>query len=323
MTVDELYRECSRIIAEAGGAGDTAGTVSDTPCLDARIMIQDALGIDGSAFVLKGREDVGPSDWERILDMAKRRASGTPVAYITGHRGFFMDDFLVTEDTLIPRADTEILVEHAICKAKAYIEAKADDIEENPYSKPSSRRIQAFRMLDLCCGTGCIGISTAKAVSMWLQQRSKEHGVELTLADVSQPALGVCGENASNILNGTAVKWETLCGDLFEPVGDRRFDMIATNPPYIESDVIETLDIQVRKEPLLALDGGTDGLDIIGRIVGDAAQHLQRSGWLLMEIGFDQGQAVKRLFLDAGFTDVSIEKDLGGRNRVVMGRLAQ
>lgn len=311
MTTEQLYRECSRVI----------GNASDTPALDARIIIQDALGLDDSAFMLKGPHEVPSIDAERILGMVHSRRDGTPVAYITGHRGFFMDDFLVNESTLIPRADTEVLVEHAISKSKPITLYKADNIAHTPVNRP------LFSILDLCCGTGCIGISLAKALALELEKHNESGFIELTLSDISEGAATVCRQNASNILGAcnpckrSKVCWNVVTGDLFSTVGDSRFDIIVTNPPYIRSDVIPTLDEQVRNEPLLALDGGDDGLDAICRIVEDAPKHLVTGGWMLMEIGFDQGDAVKRMFQTAGFVDVSVEKDLGGRDRVVIGRI--
>ena len=311
MTVEQLYKECSRVI----------GNASDTPALDARIIIQYALGLDDSAFMLKGPQEVPSIDAERILGMAHSRRDGTPVAYITGHRGFFMDDFLVNESTLIPRADTEVLVEHAIAKSKPIILHKTDNIAHRPVNRP------LFSILDLCCGTGCIGISLAKALAMELEKHNAGDIIDLTLSDISEDAAAVCRQNALNILGScnpckrSRVCWNVVTGDLFSTVGDSRFDIIVTNPPYIRRDVIPTLDEQVRNEPMLALDGGDDGLDAICRIVEDAPKHLVTGGWMLMEIGFDQGDAVKRMFSSAGFADVCVEKDLGGRDRVVIGRI--
>lgn len=309
MTVEQLYKECSRVI----------GNASDTPALDARIIIQYALGLDDSAFMLKGPQEVPSIDAERILGMAHSRRDGTPVAYITGHRGFFMDDFLVNESTLIPRADTEVLVEHAIAKSKPIILHKTDNIAHRPVNRP------LFSILDLCCGTGCIGISLAKALAMELEKHNAGDLIDLTLSDISEDAATVCRQNALNILGygckPSKVCWNVVTGDLFSTVGDSRFDIIVTNPPYIRRDVIPTLDEQVRNEPMLALDGGDDGLDAICRIVEDAPKHLVTGGWMLMEIGFDQGDAVKMMFASAGFVDVCVEKDLGGRDRVVIGRI--
>ena len=286
MTLEELYQKCVQII----------GSSSDTPTLDARIIAQNVLNIELNSFILHFKDIVSPSDAQTITDMAVRRAYGEPVAYLVGHRGFYEDDFKVNKYTLIPRADTETLVELAV------------ELGKNLPSSP-------ITILDLCCGTGCIGISTAKAL------KKQNKNVELTLTDLSLEALDVCKENARNILGNIGVECRFECGDLFESVACDEFDMILTNPPYIATEVIGTLEEQVRHEPFLALDGGEDGLDLIKEITSQAPEHLKSGGYLLMEIGYDQGSAVKALFKKAGFEEVEVKKDLGGRDRVVKGRI--
>ena len=286
MTLEELYQKCVQII----------GSSSDTPTLDARIIAQNILNIELNSFILHFKDIVNPSDAQTITDMAVRRAYGEPVAYLVGHRGFYEDDFKVNKYTLIPRADTETLVELAV------------ELGKNLPSSP-------ITILDLCCGTGCIGISTAKAL------KKQNKNVELTLTDLSLEALDVCKENARNILGNIGVECRFECGDLFESVACDEFDMILTNPPYIATEVIGTLEEQVRHEPFLALDGGEDGLDLIKEITSQAPEHLKSGGYLLMEIGYDQGSAVKALFKKAGFEEVEVKKDLGGRDRVVKGRI--
>ena len=286
MTLEELYQKCVQII----------GSSSDTPTLDARIIAQNVLNIELNSFILHFKDIVSPSDAQTITDMAVRRAYGEPVAYLVGHRGFYEDDFKVNKYTLIPRADTETLVELAV------------ELGKNLPSSP-------ITILDLCCGTGCIGISTAKAL------KKQNKNVELTLTDLSLEALDVCKENARNILGNIGVECRFECGDLFESVACDEFDMILTNPPYIATEVIGTLEEQVRHEPFLALDGGEDGLELIKEITSQAPEHLKSGGYLLMEIGYDQGSAVKALFKKAGFEEVEVKKDLGGRDRVVKGRI--
>ena len=286
MTLEELYQKCVQII----------GSSSDTPTLDARIIAQNILNIELNSFILHFKDIVNPSDTQTITDMAVRRAYGEPVAYLVGHRGFYEDDFKVNKYTLIPRADTETLVELAV------------ELGKNLKASP-------ITILDLCCGTGCIGISTAKAL------KKQNKNVELTLTDLSLEALDVCKENARNILGNIGVECRFECGDLFESVACDEFDMILTNPPYIATEVIGTLEEQVRHEPFLALDGGEDGLDLIKEITSQAPEHLKSGGYLLMEIGYDQGSAVKALFKKAGFEEVEVKKDLGGRDRVVKGRI--
>ena len=285
MTLEELYQKCIQII----------GSASDTPTLDARIIAQNVLNIELNSFILHFKDIVSPTDSQTITDLAIRRAYGEPVAYLVGHRGFYEDDFKVNQYTLIPRADTETLVELAVELAK--------------------QKTSNLSILDLCCGTGCIGISTAKALA------KQGKNVELTLTDLSLEAMDVCKENARKILGDIGIEYKFGCGDLFESVACDEFDMILTNPPYIASEVIGTLEEQVKREPILALDGGEDGLDLIREITSQAPNYLKKDGYLLMEIGYDQGAAVKKLFEKAGFKEVEVKKDLGGRDRVVKGHI--
>lgn len=288
MTLDKLYKECIKLIE----------TTSDTPALDARIIAQCVLNIEYNTFILHSQDIVNPTKAQTILNLAKRRSQGEPVAYLTGQRGFYEDVFTVNQYTLIPRADTEILVELAI--------------KQGLSSSHSSLKI-----LDLCCGTGCIGISVAKG----LARQGKN--IKLVLSDISKEALEVCKTNCERILKDIGIKenveYEVVCGNLFEGVRDKYFDLILTNPPYIATSTIETLEVQVKKEPFLALDGGEDGLEIIRRITMQAPKHMQKDSYMLMEIGYDQGLAVKELFEESGLHQIEIKKDLGGRDRVVKG----
>jgi len=296
VTVEQIYKQCLSII----------GKTSDTPSLDARILIQEALNFDNSSFILKMHDNVEPQNESSILEMAKKRANGMPVAYIVGHRGFFEDDFLVNQDTLIPRADTEILVETALDVVCA-IEKSA----EKPV-KPNTKKI---KILDLCCGTGCIGISVAKVA----KRNNPSFDIELTLADISNDALKVCQKNALKILSSKKISWNTIQTDLFENLKGMKFDLILTNPPYIKSSIIPTLETQVKQEPILALDGGQDGLKIIRKIIAEAPLFMENNGHLLMEIGFDEKDATKELFSRFGFVCIGAKKDLGERDRIVFG----
>lgn len=288
MTLDELYKKCIKLIDKS----------SDTPALDARIIAQNVLDIEINEFILHSQDIVSQADEKTILDLAVRRAQGEPVAYLIGQRGFYEDIFTVNEHTLIPRADTEILVELAI-------------------ELGLKRTQRDLQILDLCCGTGCIGISVAKTLA------KEDKNIKLILSDISKEALEVCNENCERILRDIGIKenveYMVVCGNLFESVKDLHFDLILTNPPYIASSVIETLDEQVKKEPYLALDGGDDGLAIIKEITTHVPKYLNEGACLLMEIGYDQGKAVKELFEKAGLHQVEVKKDLGGRDRVVKG----
>lgn len=286
MTLPELYRSFVKSFED----------ISDSPAADARILICTCLGLTQTQLALATTEEV-PADKIPELDALRTaRCAGKPVAYLTGERGFYESVFKVTEDTLIPRADTETLVEEAL----------ADMVER--YQEQDSVRI-----LDLCCGTGCIGISVAKVLSECFDN------VSLTLADLSEKAMDVCRQNAEDLISEENIDLEFLVGDLFDCIGDEAFDVILSNPPYIPSAVVPTLEKQVRFEPLMALDGGADGLDFIRAISLGARKHLAPGGLLEMEIGYDQGADATAILKGDGYSDVEIVKDLCNNDRVVKG----
>lgn len=190
---------------------------------------------------------------------------------------------------LVPRPDTETLVQVAL--------------------ERSRRRSAHGRALDLCTGSGCVAIAFARHRPGW----------SVTGVDVSNDALQVAEDNALRVGNILGLAW--LAGDLFEPLSPRRFDLITANPPYIPTATYLALEATIREfEPRLALDGGSDGLDVTRRIVRDAPEWLEHDAMLAVEIAFDQAQAVTELFQKSGFVDVDCERDYGGRDRVVSGR---
>jgi len=286
MTLPQLYRSFT----------DSFAGISDSPAADARILICTCLGITQTQLALATDDQVPPEKEAELEELRKARTKGMPVAYLTGERGFYESVFMVTEDTLIPRADTETLVEEALA-----------DIVERFQDKES------IRILDLCCGTGCIGISVAKVLSECFDK------VFLTLADVSEKAMDVCRQNAAGLIEEDNIELTFAVGDLFDAVRDGDFDAILSNPPYIASSVIPTLEKQVLFEPVIALDGGKDGLDFVRRIAAEASSRLVDGGLLMMEIGYDQGQASRKILKDNGFSEIEVIKDLGNNDRVVKG----
>ncbi|MBR4435692.1 MAG: peptide chain release factor N(5)-glutamine methyltransferase [Clostridia bacterium] len=219
---------------------------------------------------------------EKTLDAAiRKRLEREPLQYVIGEWDFMGLTFAVSPDVLIPRQDTETLAEEA-----------ERLIAERGYKT----------LLDICTGSGCIGVS--------LQRRT---GIRATLSDISEKALAVARDNAERL----GADCETVKSDLFEAFGGRKFDLITANPPYIPSEIVKTLSDEVKKEPLLALDGGEDGLDLYRRIGQSFAEHLNEGGALLMEIGFDQGESVHALFAAAEGRTVRLLKDLANNNRVV------
>ena len=227
-------------------------------------------------------EDVPKEQKEAYETVLKKRAEHIPLQHITGEQEFMGLPFLVNADVLIPRQDTEILVEEALKKAKP-----------------------GMKILDLCTGSGCIIISM-------LKYRPDLYG---TASDLSAAALRVAEKNAKiNKVTPVFVQ-----GDLFEPV-EGAFDMIISNPPYIPTAEIEKLMPEVRKyEPFLALDGKEDGLAFYKRIIEEGYSYLNPGGYLLFEIGYDQGKEVSVRMEQAGYQGVKVIKDLAGLDRVVRG----
>ena len=286
MNLSQLYRSFT----------DSFKEISDSPTSDARILICHCLGITQTQLALYSDEEVPKGKIKELETLKERRKNGEPVAYLTGERGFYECIFKVSNDTLIPRADTETVVEEAIADITELCEEK-----------------QEVKILDLCCGTGCIGISVAKVLSECFDR------VSLTLADVSEKAMAICKENAENLIEEDNIEVSFKEGNLFDNINDADFDAILSNPPYIASSVIPTLEKQVQFEPKLALDGGKDGLEFIRAIAKKARKHLVPGGLLEMEIGYDQAQSASQVLSENGYTNIDVIQDLGGNDRLVKG----
>ncbi len=275
-------------------------------CMDAKIDAQELYcfltGMDKVQVFLKAEEEVDAETEEKYMELIAKRAERIPLQHITGVQEFMGHTFKVTEDVLIPRQDTETLVTEA-----------AKVIQETPHEKLTFfEKLKGGRewdVLDLCCGSGAIGISLAKISSH----------VKVLGTDISEKALAVAEENAKNL----RVKMKFASGDMFAPAAGRKFDMIVSNPPYIRTRMISILQEEVKNhEPLQALDGGRDGLDFYRIIVKEAADFLKPEGYLLMEIGHDQGEDLRKMIKDDGkYTPAEIIRDLPGRDRVVKCRL--
>ena len=255
----------------------------DNAEFEAREIVMSVLGLSRNDLIIKSRDEVNPEKVNDALEIAKRRQSGEPLQYILGTAEFMSLDFKVSRETLIPRSDTETLVEFVLHKLN---------------DKKAS-------VLDIGTGTGCIGIS--------LGYYNKK--LDVTLADFKQSILETASENAK--LN--CVDVNTVCIDIMNEKPHGKFDVIVSNPPYIESDVIPTLQTEVKDfEPVTALDGGTDGLDFYRRITELTPELLNKGGLLAFEIGYNQGKEVYEL-MQKDFEDLQIVKDLCGNDRVVAG----
>ena len=259
-----------------------------SPRLDAELLLGEALGTDRIRLVIESDRMLTDGELGRYRDLIRRRRSGEPIAYILGRREFYGLGFRVDRRGLVPRPDTETLVEVAIERTRA--------------------RSMYGRALDLCTGTGCVAIAFAKARPTW----------RVTASDVSADAAALAWENARRL--GVAFTVGVHQGDLFEPHGEQRFELMLANPPYIPSADIAGLEPDIRDfEPRLALDGGADGLTLIRAIVNGARARLEPHGVLALEIQYDQAERTRALFEAAGFADLAVRRDYGGRDRVVSG----
>ena len=269
------------------------------PRLDAEILLCHLLQVDKSYLFTHYGDDLQDEPCQGYFDLMDRRASGEPVQYITGIQDFMGLTFKVNESVLIPRQDTETLAEAA---------------EEELMRR--KQPLGGFDVLDLCCGSGAIGIALASRVG-------KQKKMKVVASDISREALAVAEENAS--LNGVKGKVQFVESDLFAAFpkdrkgkGKRRFDLILSNPPYIPSEVLPTLQREIREhEPMLALDGGPKGLDFYARILEEAPDFLKPGGMVILEMGYDQGDGLAALAEEkGGYSLPHIIKDLAGKERV-------
>jgi release factor glutamine methyltransferase len=263
---------------------------SETPRLDAEILLAHARQCRRIQLYTAYDEPLTDAIRATMKELVKRRAAHEPVAYLVGHREFFSLDFQVTPDVLIPRPDTETLVLELIKLAKA---------------------LEAPQILDLCTGSGCIAIAAAKQLPTAM----------VTAVDLSPAALAIATANVAKHQVHSRVTLHT--GDLFAPLSPSdQYDLIVSNPPYITTPELATLQVDVRKyEPQLALDGGADGLDIIRRILSTAPRHLKPGGWLLLEIDPKQGPTIQQLAAATNaYEPGSLIKDLNGDIRVWQGQ---
>lgn len=252
--------------------------------LDARLLLEEVCGTDHNTLLCHGDREVSEAEEEQYRKALEQRAVHVPLQHLLGYQDFMGLRFQVNEYVLIPRQDTEILVEEAM----RYLH-------------------DGMRILDLCTGSGCILLSL-------LHYSNDCEGVGV---DISQEALQVAAQNAELL----GIKADFLKSDLYEKVTGK-FDFLVSNPPYIERKVIPTLMEEVREyDPYIALDGGEDGLDFYRRIIGGAQDYLKRGGQILMEIGSGQAKAVSELLREAGFKEIDVCRDFAGLDRVVSGRL--
>ncbi len=259
---------------------------SETPFLDASIILSHILDISKEKLFASYPDPVDPGLMERYLEAMEKRKKNVPVAYITNKKEFFGLTFYVDERVLSPRPDTETLVETAL-----------EIVGKNPKVK---------KILDMCTGSGCIGISL----------KSSLPELAITCSDISPDAVDVCRYNSNRLLSKPVV---IQISDLFEKITGE-FDMIVSNPPYVPAAEVKAIRESSPAEPQLALDGGDDGLDLIREIIPASLEHLTPRGYLLLESSIEQTYSIERMMKKAGYTDIETRMDLTGRNRVTVGR---
>lgn len=272
-TLEQVLREGTERLQKAS---------IEESALDAWYLMEYYFSITRARYYMECKKEISEKQYKEYLSLIDQRATRLPLQHITHVREFYGLEFYVNEHVLIPRQETEVLVEEAL----RYAEGK--------------------KVLDICTGSGCIILSIAKNATL----------KKAVAVDISSEALKVANRNMQQL--GCQV--EFICSDLLEKVTGK-YDVIVSNPPYITSAEIKTLEPEVRlHEPMLALDGTEDGLEFYRRITKEAGSYLEEGGHLLYEIGYDQGEAVATLMKQAGFEEVKVIQDLTGRDRVVTGR---
>ncbi|MBB5605623.1 MULTISPECIES: peptide chain release factor N(5)-glutamine methyltransferase [unclassified Janthinobacterium] len=268
-------------------AGSTVGALQIRPQLDAldnRILLSHALGLSRVGLITQSERVLTDEEVQRLSALLERRLRGEPIAYIVGQREFFGLPFEVSEAVLIPRPDTELLVELALDRLPAQ-----------------------GRLLDMGTGSGAIAVALA---------HNRPDAV-VTALDVSSAALAVARRNAS--ANGVNITF--MASDWFEALGTERYELIVSNPPYIASGDQHLAEGDLRFEPVGALTDHADGLSALRTIVAGSSRHLTAGGWLLMEHGYDQAESVRQLLSDAGYAEAQSWRDLAGIERVSGARL--
>lgn len=261
----------------------------ESPKLKSRLLMQYVLKQTRQYIIVNDLNQISKEDEERYFVGISKLRAGVPLEHITHQREFMKLNFYINENVLIPRQDTEILVEEVINIAK---------------------RIKNPKILDLCTGSGAIAVSLAKYLTE----------SEITATDISNKALEIAKKNAK--INEVENRITFISSDLFTNIPEEKYDIIVSNPPYIKRNVIETLDEQVRKEPYMALDGGLDGLDFYRRIIKNSYEYLKYHGFLCLEIGFDQKiDVIELIENEEKFENTYSKKDLFDNDRIIITQL--
>ena len=282
-----------------------------------KILIEYVFKISKEKLILKYKDEINDKKVEEFRKLLKKLENGIPIQYIINNQEFMGLNFYVDENVLIPQPDTEILVEEVIKYCNELRNNESEDketnkdykenIEKEPIINKEDKNInkKTIKILDLCTGSGIIGISIYKYLE----------NVEIYASDISQKALYIAEKNTN--LNNAKINF--INSDMFENIHIKDFDIIVSNPPYIESKVIESLSKEVQNEPKLALDGGEDGLKFYRCILENAKDYLRKNGAIFLEIGYDQKEKIEEILKSYKiYKETKCIKDFGGNNRVII-----
>ena len=262
--------------------------INEDACKISKLLLMSILNVNETYLIINDENDVPIEKEQEFIKAVEKINIGYPVQYITNSQQFYGLDFYVDENVLIPQPDTEVLVENVI--------------------KIANRNENIKSILDICTGSGAVGISLAKFIK----------NVQVDLTDISIDALAIANKNA--IANCVSKKCSFIKSDMFDNL-NKKYDIIVSNPPYIETDVIKQLSKEVQNEPLIALDGGKDGLYFYKKIANEAYKFLNSNGFLALEIGFNQKDAVIRILEQTGeYKDIYCLKDFGKNDRVIIAQ---
>lgn len=327
MTIREARKEAVRLLSSAV----LSNQVSPTPALDADCILCNILHTSRSSLLAHDDKVLSSSKQKTFFKQIAQRAEGLPVAYIVGHKEFFGLDFCVSPAVLIPKPDTELLVELALDEIKkrtAELNESANGSTENCTGIEQAHRGEPqLYIADVCTGSGCVILSILKTLEQKHTALLQNIRLVCGASDISEAALSLARKNAARLLDDSVIeKPRFFCADLlaFGPpagrVSENRYDIIVSNPPYVPSGVVVELLRDGRNEPLLALDGGKDGTDIIRRLITQSYRALKAGGVLLLETGEYNAADTRQALTKAGFRDIITFEDLSGLPRVTRAR---
>lgn len=283
MKISEVLKESIELLEKNG--------IEDSK-LSARRLLANTLDKEKEYLIIHSDEEINNELYKLYKNKIERLKNHEPIQYILNHQEFMGFDFFVNSDVLIPQPDTENLVEEIISIASKIKKEKSE-----------------IRILDLCTGSGAIAVSLAKILG---------NKALVYASDISEKALKIAEENSmKNSANVLFFK-----SNIFEEISELyKFDIIVSNPPYIETEIIETLSEEVKKEPIIALDGGKDGLDFYKKIIKESKKYLNSEGYLAFEIGYNQRVSLEKLFKENEYKNIYSKKDLSGNDRVVVAQV--